>query len=109
MEDRKKKADRKKEQEIIQKGWKDLMESVEKWEELQEGELDFDSENLDDWFNEEWTEEGFQEAGKVLETILTEVIAFIELSGTVQTNNQSPGGPCHQYGEGAPLKQINTK
>ena len=29
MEDWKKKADRKNEQEIIQKGWKDLMESVE--------------------------------------------------------------------------------
>ena len=85
MEDWKKKADRKKEQEIIQKGWKDLMESVEKWEELQEGELDFDSEDLDDWFNEEWTEEGFQEAGKVLETILTEVIAFIELNGKVNS------------------------
>ena len=33
----KEKEKRKKRREIVQKGWKDLLESVEKWEELQEG------------------------------------------------------------------------
>ena len=52
--------------------------------------MEFTNENLEDWFKEEWTEEGFQEAGEVLETVLTEVMAFLELSGTVQVNNYHP-------------------
>ena len=72
LEDWKMKVARKKKQEIVQKGWKDLLESVEEWEELQEGE--FENENLEDWFAEEWTEDGFQEAGEVLEAVLTKQI-----------------------------------
>ena len=85
MEDWKRKVERKKKQERVQKGRKDLLESVEEWGELQEGESE--NENLEDWFAEEWTEDGFQEAGEVLEAVLTDVLAFIEMSGTVQTNN----------------------
>ena len=51
------------------------------------------NENLDEWRSEDWTVEGFMEAGNILEDILTEVIAFAELKdmlekgeGTVQTN-----------------------
>ena len=63
-----------------------------------------DTENLEEWFAEEWTEEGFQEAGEVLETVLTEVMAFIELSGTVQTNNYHPiiEAECSSKSEGKP-------
>jgi hypothetical protein len=87
MEDWKEKVERKRKQERVQQGWKDLLESVEQWEELQEGETDFTDANLEEWFDEEWTEEGFQEAGEVLETVLSEVMAFIEMSGTVQAKN----------------------
>ena len=48
------------------------MECVEKWEELLEDELDYGDENLEEWFSEEWTEEGFT-------YIISEVIAFAEL------------------------------
>ena len=57
--------------------------------------MDFDNENMKEWFAEDWTVEGFLEAGNVLEDILIEVIAFAELkymleksAGTVQTNHQ---------------------
>ena len=63
---------------------------MEKWEELQKGEVDFNNENLEVWFKEDWTEEGFQEAGEVLETVLNEAMAFLELSGTVQANKLPP-------------------
>ena len=86
---------RKKKQERVQKGWKGLLESVEEWEELQEGEMEITNENLEEWFAEEWTEGGFQEAGEVLETVLTEVLAFLELSGTVQANNYHPTNKEH--------------
>ena len=87
LEEWRMKVERKQKQERVQKGWKDLLESLERWEELQEGELEND--NLEDWFAEEWTEDGFQEAGDVLEEVLTEVLAFVEMSGTVsvQTYN----------------------
>ena len=62
MEDWKEKVERKRKQERVQQGWKDLLESVEQWEELQEGETDFTDESLEEWFDEEWSEEGFQEA-----------------------------------------------
>ena len=48
-----------------------------------------ETENLEEWSLEDWTEEGFQE-GEVLETVLSEVMAFVELSGTVQTSNYHP-------------------
>ena len=60
---------------------------MEHWEELQEGEIDFTDENLEEWFEEEWSEEGFQEAGEVLESVLTDVIAFLEMSGIVTAKN----------------------
>ena len=47
MEEWKKKIVRKKKQEMIQQGWKNLLESVEQWEELQEGETDFTDANLE--------------------------------------------------------------
>ena len=87
MEDWKGKVERKRKQERVQQGWKDLLESGEQWEELQEGETDFTDENLEEWFKEDWTEEGFQEAEEVLEIVLSEVMAFLELCGTVQANN----------------------
>ena len=94
MENWKEKEKRKKKQEIIQKGWKDLMESVEHWEELAEGTDDW-KENKVVWKTEVWTAEGFQVAGKVLEDFLTEVMAFtylrILLDRTVQANK-----PEHQ-------------
>ena len=46
-----------------------------------------ENENMDEWFAEEWTMDGFQEAGEVLEEVLEEVMAFVEMSGTVQTKN----------------------
>ena len=67
------------------KDWKNLMESVVRWEELQEGETV--NETQEDAPNQDWTEIGFQEAGDVLEHVLSEVMAFLELSGTVQDNN----------------------
>ena len=106
------KVERKQKQERVQKGWKDLQESVERWEELQEGELEND--NLEDWFAEEWTEDGFQEAGEVLEEVLTEVLAFVEMSGTVQTHNYHPTNIelCHsqslQEPEAVPPIQPNV-
>ena len=87
MEEWRKKIERKKKQETIQQGWKDLLESVEQWEEIKEGETDFTDANLEEWFTEEWTEKGFREAGNVLEDVLSEVMAFLEMHGTVQTNN----------------------
>ena len=57
--------------------------------------MDFDNENMKEWLAEDWTVEGFLEAGNVLEDILIEVIAFAELkymleksAVTVQTNHQ---------------------
>jgi hypothetical protein len=85
MKDWKEKVERKRKQEKVQRGWKDLLESVEKWEELQEGESAY--ENLEEEPDRDWTEEGFQEAGEVMENVLSEVMAFLELSGTVQDNN----------------------
>ena len=52
MEDWKGKVERKRKQERVQQGWKDLLESGEQWEELQEGETDFTDENLEEWFKE---------------------------------------------------------
>ena len=49
-----------------------------------------ENENMDEWFAEEWTMDGFQEAGEVLEEVLEEVMAFMEMSGTVQTKNYHP-------------------
>ena len=79
------KVERKRKQEYIQRGWKDLMESVESWEEIQEG----DTENCiqEDVTNQEWTEKGFQEAGEIIENVLSEVMAFLEMIGTVKDNN----------------------
>ena len=61
LEEWRMKVERKQKQERVQKGWKDLLESVEGWEELQEGELEND--NLEDWFAEGckdvWTEENY--------------------------------------------------
>ena len=66
------------------------MKSVEHWEELVK-ETEHEKEDLDEWGHEEWTVEGFQEAGKLLEEVLTDVLAFEELREklvwTVQTNN----------------------
>ena len=87
MEAWKEKEERKRKQKKVQQGWKDLLESVEYWEELQEGETEYTDENLEEWFEEEWSEEGFKEAGTVLELVITDVIAFIEMCGTVTTNN----------------------
>ena len=75
MENWKTKPKRKKKQEIIQKGCKDLMESVDHWEELAEG-TDDEKENIVEWRTEEWTDGGLQAAGNMLEDILTEVIPF---------------------------------
>ena len=89
MVDWKENEDRKRKAETIQKGWKDLMDCVAKWEEIDEEEMN--EENIDKWFSDSWTEEGVAEAGKVVEEILTEAIAFIELreihDRTVQANN----------------------
>ena len=41
--------------------------------------MDFDNENLEEWFKEEWTEEGFKEAGNFLIELITEAIPFVEL------------------------------
>jgi hypothetical protein len=121
MEAWKEKEERKRKQKKVQQGWKDLLESVEYWEELQEGETEYTDENLEEWFEEEWSEEGFEEAGTVLELVLTDVIAFIEMCGTDSQAEQQctqldargqaeqSEGPSHQYGEGAPLYQINTR
>jgi hypothetical protein len=81
---------RKRKEKTIQEGWKNLMESVANWEEIDETELEYSEENLCAWFSENWTQEGVAEAGNIIEEILSEVIAFAELkeklSGTVQTN-----------------------
>ena len=100
MEEWKEKAERKKRQGKVQQGWKDLLESQEQWEELQEGDTAFPSLEIEQ--NRDWTEEGIQEAGKVLETVLTDVLAFIELSGTVQANN-------HHHQEHTDSKNIRTE
>ena len=39
---------------------------------------------MDEWGHEEWTVEGFQEAGKLLEEIISEVIAFEELREIIE-------------------------
>ena len=71
------------------------MVCVEKWEKLQEGEMDFDNENLEEWFTKDRRVEGFLEAGNVLEDLLIYVIVFVNLkdmleksAGTVQTHNR---------------------
>jgi hypothetical protein len=91
MEEWRKNIKRKKKQETIQQGWKDVLESVEQWEELHEGETDLTDANLEEWFTEEWTEKGFQEAGEVLEDVLTEVMAFVEMHGTFKKKKLPSG------------------
>ena len=75
---------------LFKKDGSKITKSVEHWEELVE-ETEHEKEDFDEWGHEEWTVEGFQEAGKLLEEVLTDVLAFEELreklDGTVQTNN----------------------
>ena len=91
LENWKEREGRKKKQRIAQEGWKRLMESVEKWEELVEETGNVEEDDIVVREQEEWTLEGFQEVGKLLDAVLDEVTAFIELrdmvSGTVLTNN----------------------
>ena len=72
------KESRKRKKEKLQKGWKDLIESVSTWEELQEEEENY-KHDLEEWSGEYWSEAGFTEAGNILEDLISEVIAFIEL------------------------------
>ena len=53
------------------------MESMERWEELQEVE----SENCiqEDVPKQEWTRKGFQEAGDIVENVLCEVMVCWEI------------------------------
>ena len=85
-EKRKRKAD------DIQEGWKNIMKSIETWEALDELDMEYSEGNLEEWFQNSWTEEGFLEAGNLLEDILSEVIAFIDLKekfvGAVPPNHQ---------------------
>ena len=57
------------------------------WEELQEEEENY-KHDLEEWSGEYWSEAGFTEAGNILEDLISEVIAFIELLvGTPLKNN----------------------
>ena len=49
------------------------------WEELQEDEMNYNNEDIEELFCEEWSEEGFKEAGNIMKDILSEVLAFSEL------------------------------
>ena len=83
----KEKEERKRRQKTAEEGWKNLMNSISEWEEM----------ILDDSSEEEvpemelMTEEWFRVAGRIMEGILEEVIAFTELDEkfgvTVTTNN----------------------
>ena len=78
----------------MQTGWKKLMESVASWEEdfYESFTPDYSEDDLQTWFDQEWTIEGVMEAGKIMEEIISEVLAFKELEGiisdgSVPTNN----------------------
>ena len=83
LENWKERERRKKKQRIAQEGWKRLMESVEKWEELVEETGNIEEDDIVVREQEEWTLEGFQEVGKLLDDVIDEVTAFIELRDMV--------------------------
>ena len=58
----KEKESRKKKKDQLQTRWKDLMECVATWEELQEDEL-HNNEDLLEWSCGEWSEAGFTDSG----------------------------------------------
>ena len=88
----KEKEERKRRQKAAEEGWKNLINSISEWEEMTLDESD-EEETTE---MEIMTEEGFREAGMVIEDILEEVMAFAELDekfgGTVLTNDIQ-----HQY------------
>ena len=75
------KKERKQKAETMQTGCKKLMESVAGWEEDFDESFtpDYSEDNLQTWFDQEWTSEGVMEAGKIMEEIISEVLAFKEL------------------------------
>ena len=84
--------ERKRKAEIMQLGWKKLMESVAGWEE-DFGESinhDYSEEDLQTWFAQEWTSGGVIEAGIIMDEILGEVIAFKELEGLISDGSVLP-------------------
>ena len=48
-----------------------------------------ENDNMEDWFAEEWTMDGFKEAGEVLEEVLDEVLAFVETTTITLTESCS--------------------
>ena len=89
----KEKKSRKRKKDLIQKGWKDLMECLATWEELQEDEMNYNNEDIEELFCEEWSEEGFKEAGNIMEDILSEVLAFSELHVRTYSRPMSASSP----------------
>ena len=69
--------ERKQKAETMQQGWKKLMESVASWEEDFEENFtpDYSEKDLQNWFEQEWTSEGVMEAGKIMDEIISEVLA----------------------------------
>jgi hypothetical protein len=88
----KEKEERKRRQKTAEEGWKNLMNSISEWEEM----------ILDDSSEEEapemelMTEEGFRVAGRIMEGILEEVIAFTELDEKLggTSPNKKPKSAC---------------
>ena len=49
----------------LQTGWKELMENVARWEEIEEIVIEESEENVNGWLCDDCTEEGVAEAGYI--------------------------------------------
>ena len=79
LKDKKINSDRIRKAAALQEGWKQLMEKVSNWEETDEIVLESGEKAMNNCSYQDWTLEGVSEAGKLLEELLGEVIAFSEL------------------------------